>query len=287
MTVEQALSIGEIAARTGVSESTLRMWESRHGFPKPARLASGRRAYSRRDLDQISTVLQIRSEGLSLPAAIERTRRMGEPPRLSVYRALRENFPHLHPRDTTKQALLWMTRAVEDECSVRSEKPLLIGCFQEERFFRQSERRWRHLARQGGRAIALAAFTDLRIKAGNPAEIPLDPADTLLREWAVICHDRDFSICVVGRERPEGELERRFEVIWTVEPMVVVEAARVCLSLVARTAPELAGELEPLISCPVRPVGASDLQTALDLASRATNYAAGDNRGRTSGGKRP
>ena len=33
--------IGDVVERTGVAEGTLRMWERRYGFPKPARLASG------------------------------------------------------------------------------------------------------------------------------------------------------------------------------------------------------------------------------------------------------
>ena len=40
------LSIGEIAARSGVAVGTLRMWEARYGFPVPGRLPSGHRRYS-------------------------------------------------------------------------------------------------------------------------------------------------------------------------------------------------------------------------------------------------
>ena len=39
------LAIGELVARTGVREATLRMWEHRHGFPAPQRLESGHRRY--------------------------------------------------------------------------------------------------------------------------------------------------------------------------------------------------------------------------------------------------
>lgn len=273
MTGPETLTIGEVAEKTGVSEGTLRMWEARHGFPEPGRLANGRRVYSRSDVARIKAVTRGRSEGLSLAAAIERARRSDEPPRLSVYQALRERFPHLHPRNMNKQALLWLTRAAEDECSARADRPLWMGCFQEERFYRQSEHRWRHLSRQFGPAVALAAFPGLRVPEGRPAEVPLDPGDTLLNEWAVICHDRVLSVCVIGRERPGGERDRQFEVVWTVEPDVVEEAARVCLRPVAQIAPDLAREIQPLVSGPARPVTGPDLQTALDLASRVTAYA--------------
>ena len=35
--------IGELATRTGLTPAALRMWETRHGFPRPRRLESGRR----------------------------------------------------------------------------------------------------------------------------------------------------------------------------------------------------------------------------------------------------
>ena len=40
------LSIGELSSRTGVTPSTLRIWEERHGFPVPTRLESGHRRYA-------------------------------------------------------------------------------------------------------------------------------------------------------------------------------------------------------------------------------------------------
>ena len=47
------LSIGDIANRSGVAVGTLRMWESRYGFPVPERLPSGHRRYSEHDLEQV------------------------------------------------------------------------------------------------------------------------------------------------------------------------------------------------------------------------------------------
>ena len=44
-----SLSIGELSARTGVTPSTLRIWEERHGFPVPTRLGSGHRRYDEGD----------------------------------------------------------------------------------------------------------------------------------------------------------------------------------------------------------------------------------------------
>ncbi|HEY2317872.1 MAG TPA: MerR family transcriptional regulator, partial [Solirubrobacteraceae bacterium] len=78
---EPGLSIGQVAAQTGVAEGTLRMWEARHGFPTPQRLASGHRRYSADDLERVVSVARARAAGLSLEAAIARARRLDTEPR--------------------------------------------------------------------------------------------------------------------------------------------------------------------------------------------------------------
>ena len=45
--------MGEIASRTGVTEQTLRMWERRHGFPRPDRGPGGHRRYTEEQLEQV------------------------------------------------------------------------------------------------------------------------------------------------------------------------------------------------------------------------------------------
>ena len=70
--MSDALTIREIAARSGVPAGTLRMWEERYGFPKPQRLPSGHRRFTQDHADQVRAVVAAREAGLSLPAAIER-----------------------------------------------------------------------------------------------------------------------------------------------------------------------------------------------------------------------
>ena len=67
-------SIGDVVDRTGVAEGTLRMWERRHGFPSPARLASGHRRYSEQDLEAVQRIVGERAAGITLPVAIERAK---------------------------------------------------------------------------------------------------------------------------------------------------------------------------------------------------------------------
>jgi DICT domain-containing protein len=267
------MTIREFAAASGVGEGTLRMWEVRHGFPDPERLPSGHRRYSEHDLEQVRALLRARAEGLSLPMAIERARRRGAAPRPSVFGALRERFPELAPQLLPKRVLIHLSHAIEDESCQRVRAPLLFGCFQQERFYRAEEARWRELARTAGRAIVFADFARLRRPSGAPAEVPIETADPLRREWAVICDAPDSAACLVGWERPRaaGE-ERRFETIWTVDRAVVREAARVCCELAARADPDLAADLRERLADTPPPAG-EEVRAAVELTTRMVLYA--------------
>jgi MerR family transcriptional regulator, light-induced transcriptional regulator len=269
------LSIGEVAARTGVAEGTLRMWETRHGFPTPGRLASGHRRYSEEDLRRVLSVARAREAGLSLEAAIDRARRLDSEPRPSVFAGLRDRFDHLHPQPLPKRALVWLSRALEDEVAARSPGGLLFGAFQQERFYRQAEYRWRRLARSCDQAFALADFATPRRPSGGPAEIALASTDVLMSEWVIVCDAPRLPACLVGWERPAAPSGPRvFEMIWSVEPAVVREAARICRELVARTAPELVDDLaEPLAEHPA-PAGPEHAQIAVAVSTRLAAYAA-------------
>ena len=250
------------------------MWEARYSFPSPKRLPSGHRRYSEQDLARIQAVLRARDEGLPLPFAISRARRLEAEPRPSVYGALREQFGHLHPHDLPKRALIWLSRAIEDECCARSPRPLLFAAFQHERFYRQSEARWRAFARSAERAIVLADFSDLRTAPHAPAEVPLDESDPLMREWVLACDAPRLSACLVGWERPRPEGQpRTFETIWTVEPDVTREAARLCCELTARRAPGLVDDLRDRLADAAAPADQAQLQGAVELATRLLAYA--------------
>ena len=57
-----------------------------------------------------------------------------------------------------KRVLLALSRAIEDESCAQAERPLLFGSFQRERFYRQSQRRWRDFARTAELAVVFADF---------------------------------------------------------------------------------------------------------------------------------
>lgn len=269
-----ALSIGELSARTGIGEGTLRMWEARYDFPVPERLPSGHRRYSEADLQRVAGVLRAREQGLSLPTAIERVRRLEAEPRPSVFGALRQRFSHLHPEVLPKPALIWLSRAIEDECCARSVRPLLFGCFQHERFYRQSEQRWRTIAATAERVVVLADFSRVRKPRNAPAEVPITASDPISREWVVVCEGAGMSACMAGWERPPAPgAPRLFELLWTVEPAVVREAARVCCDLAARRAPQLVADLQHRLADPPAAGRPEDVRAAVALATRLAGYA--------------
>jgi DICT domain-containing protein len=252
------------------------MWEARYGFPDPERLASGHRRYSERDLERIRAVLRARAAGLPLAMAIERARRQSDEPAPSVFGALRDRFPHLHPHPVPKPTLIHISRAIEDEAILRAPHPILFGCFQQERFYRQSEDRWRDMARSATCAIVMADFAGEGGPDRTPAEVRLPRNDPLLREWVVVCEAPELTACLSAWERPRLRDEpRRFETMWTTEPEVVREAARTCAELAARHRPDLVSGIRERLAEPPAALTTSALRAAVELATRVALYASG------------
>jgi DICT domain-containing protein len=241
------LTTAQLSERTGLSAGTLRMWESRHGFPTPTRLPGGHRRYSPGDIDQVREVLRLREHGLSLSAAIERARRPHQAPATSVFAGLRRRRPGLTPTILVKPAVLALTRAIEDEYCARAAGGVLIGSFQQERFYRGAQRRWQELARTAGTAVALANFAARSAPPGEPVEVPVDRRHPLAREWAVVISSDETQACLAAWERPSqselSDARRRFEVLWSFDPAVVGDAVQVSAEILAALDPEIAGRV--------------------------------------------
>jgi MerR family transcriptional regulator, light-induced transcriptional regulator len=239
---EPALSIGDVVRATGLGESTLRAWERRYGFPQPQREPSGHRRYAADDVARLLRVIAERERGIELPVAIERARAASTVVP-SLFAQLRERRPDLQPMTVSKRNLAPLARAIEDESAARAERPLLIGSFQRERYYRQSEHRWRELARGAESAFVFADFERLQEPAGAPAELPVDRSHPVSREWALVCAAPEHGACMVAWE-PPGRMRpgdaREFELLLTVEPAVVREAAEAATALAAPIAPGLA-----------------------------------------------
>jgi len=269
------LSTAQLAERTGVHAATLRMWESRHGFPSPARRPGGHRRYSDRDVEAVLEVLDLRRRGLSLTAAIERVRRPVAPPLASIFAGLRQRRPEVAATVLPKPLVLALSHAIEDEYCAHAVSGLLIGAFQRDSLYRGAERRWRELARTADLAVALAEFDELREPVGAPVEVPIGPRHALAREWALIVDAPGASACLAAWEQlSEHELsddERRFEVLWSFEPTVVRSAVEVATDLLTPLAPGIAGRI-PGLGEAGSATTPNDLRFAAALSQRIVGY---------------
>jgi DICT domain-containing protein/predicted DNA-binding transcriptional regulator AlpA len=272
-----SLTIREVAARTGLSAATLRMWEARYAFPVPERLPSGHRRYSEEEVDRVRRVVADREAGLSMRAAIERALGTRTEPETSVFAALRRRRPDLVPYLLPKRTLIGLSHAIEDECCARAERPVLIAGFQHPRFYRHAASRWAELARTAHAAVVFADFPALREPKGRPVEVPVAPEHPVLREWVLVCDAPDYAAFLAAWERPgqDGvpDGERSFETIWSVEPELVREAAHVAAGVVAEAAPELGARLHPRLA-ETPPPASDELRLVGALTNRMVAYVA-------------
>src|SRR3954452_2228377 len=278
------LTIGDLADRTGLTPATLRMWESRHGFPRPRRLASGHRRYDERDVDLVRAVLRRRDSGARLEVAIAgvalaRAARAEPPGAPSVHATMRRLHPGLHPQRLKKSTLLSMSWAIEDECCARAERPVIFGAFQEERFYRAAEERWAELARVARATTVFAGFPV------DPSSVPPEDGPTtfvvlpedapMRREWAVVCDAAGYPALLTAWELPGQstvpDAQRLFEAIWTVDPAAVRDGARACAQVALQLGHhEAAPLLYELADSPVpAPV---ELVQATSLLNRVVAY---------------
>jgi DICT domain-containing protein len=239
------LTIGDLAARTGVAEPTLRMWERRHGFPSPVRTPSGHRRYSQEQVELIERVVSGRNAGLSLSTAIERAQLPAAPTGVSLFSLLCRRRPELEPRSIRKRALIAFSHGIEDEVLARAEAQLMFACFQRELFYRSSQARWEELAESTVAAAVFADFDRAALPGRGPAEIPIERHQQLAREWAIVAYGGRSSICMVAREPASSSVdapspERSFEMVWTADPAAVRDLSTACVDAARVHFPRLA-----------------------------------------------
>lgn len=250
------LSIKEVAESAGVAAGTIRMWEQRYGFPQPARTDAGYRVYAEEDVEALRRVLAYRHRGLSVPAAIERAQENGGPTdHPSIYAAVAAAEHGGRPQVLKKSTLVALSRAIEHETLAQSAAPILFGAFQHERFYREVEPRYRRISQFSDAAIAFADFPKLGYPEGGPVEVPIAPEDKLGNEWAVIVDAPGYAACLLAWEMPgatqpgdPGDMNRRFEAIWTLDPRATRKAARVAARLAGRADPALGERLTDMLA---------------------------------------
>jgi DICT domain-containing protein len=277
------LPISEVSRRTGIPVAGLRNWEQRYGLPRPHRSPSGQRRYTEADCDLLTEVLRRRAAGLSLPAAMAAaTASTGAgsegSAEQSIFAGIRRQHPALRVHVLGKTALLAVTRAIEDECGARAQRPVLFGSFQRQRFYQASAARWADLARAAEQTVVFADFTRSRLGPGRVAEVAVAEDSPLRREWTLVCDAPDTPACVTAWERPgqdgRPDRDRTFEVLWSVDPQVVRAAARIATGLAAAALPQLAKRLTSRLGGEPGPSSA-DLRRASSLIERTLDYLAG------------
>ena len=274
------LAIKDVAERTGIAAGTIRMWEQRYGFPAPGRTASGYRRYTEDDVDALRKVLALRHRGLSVPAAISRAQDTGGPSdHPSIYAAVAAQDPTARPQVLRKSTLIALSKAIEHEALALAAAPVVFGAFQQERFYRRVERRYRRLAAHADAAAVFADFPGgARHPDGGPSEVPIAPDDALGNEWAVIVDAPGYAACLLAWEQPgltepggPGDHDRRFEAIWTIDPEATRRAAQVAARLAGRADPGLGERLEELLTD--RPLALEEPAPALTaLTNRMVAY---------------
>jgi DICT domain-containing protein len=274
---EPRLTIGDLARRTGLSTAVLRTWETRHGFPRPQRLASGHRRYTEADVELVEKVLRRRDAGIRLEVAIGEAAVSSAPGAPSVFAELRRKHPHLAPHRLSKGTLLALSWAIEDEFCARADAPVLFGAFQEQRYYRPSAPRWNELARVARSTMAMADFPELADEdaRGRPTLVPLREDAPMRREWSLVCDAVDLPACLTAWELP-GQSEvpdrhRVFEAVWTLDPRAVRDAARVCAQVASSAGAASAGPLLYELADDPAPV-VLDVAGATTLFNRVVAY---------------
>ncbi|HMJ36812.1 MAG TPA: DICT sensory domain-containing protein [Baekduia sp.] len=251
------LAIKDVAERTGIAPGTIRMWEQRYGFPAPARTPSGYRRYSEDDVDALRKVVALRQRGLSVSAAIERAQdgAGGPSDHPSIYAAVAATDVGARPHLLRKSTLIALSKAIEHEALALAAAPIVFAAFQQERFYRHVEPRYRRLALHADAAAVFADFpAGVRHPAGAPSEIPIGSDDALGNEWAVIVDAPGYAACLLAWEQPgvtepggPDDRDRRFEAIWTIDPQATRRAAQVAARLAGRADPAYGKRLQELL----------------------------------------
>lgn len=170
----------------------------------------------------------------------------------SVVENLLAQIPRLRSQLYFKSSLTALSHAMEDQVLASTDTPIIIACFQRERFYRQEAHRYRRIASKSNQVYVLAApETEFTNCSGDYETIAFDPQDALSQEWHLVVLSPNYSACLICREvqrspaahRPDVlpplDQARRFEGIWTFDRDVTATAATMLLQRIREYRPEL------------------------------------------------
>jgi DICT domain-containing protein/signal transduction histidine kinase len=170
-----------------------------------------------------------------------------------VLASLLQAMPQLRQQVYIKSSLNALSHAMEDQVLAGSDQPLVIACFQRERFYRQEAHRYRRIAERTSQVYVLSApETDFKNGSDHYETVAFDPEDALSQEWHLVVIGSTYATCLICREKPtpvpdsansEIDPSRRFEGIWTFDRQVSQKAAELLLNRIEKYRPELADKL--------------------------------------------
>lgn len=245
------LTIAEVAERTGIAAGTIRMWEQRYGFPTPQRTAAGHRRYAAADVEALRRAQAYRDRGLSVAAAVQRAQESGgASDHPSLYATVAAADHGARAMTLRKSTLIALSRAIEHETLAHAAAPVVVGAFQRASFYRVVQERYRRLARHADAALVFADFGRAQRPPDGPVEVPIATRDALASEWAVVVDAPGYAACLVGWEQPgaAADCERRFETLWTLDPVATRQAAQAAASVAGRADPVLGERLQELLA---------------------------------------
>jgi DICT domain-containing protein/signal transduction histidine kinase len=172
----------------------------------------------------------------------------------SLLQELLEAQPQLRSQMYFKSSLTALSHAMEDQVLAGTEQPLVIACFQRERFYRQESSRYLRIADLTPYVYVLAApETDFRNESGPYESIAFSPKDGLSKEWHLVVIGKEYTVCLICREHletasgrgtlPHMDQSRRFEGIWTFDRQASCNAAELLLLRIAQYRPELKAQI--------------------------------------------
>jgi signal transduction histidine kinase len=175
----------------------------------------------------------------------------------SLLRDLVTEYSNLRPQIYFNSSLLALARAMEDMVLAGDDVPLVIANFQQERFFRQQQRRFYRIARQTDQVYVLAVpdrESGFSVANCGYETIPLEETDVLAGEKYLVIIGKQYTACSIAQEklslkelnqiRNPVEHVKRFEGFWTFDPDVTYSAADWLLGQIKNYRPELAYKLE-------------------------------------------
>lgn len=156
-----------------------------------------------------------------------------------------------------KSSLLALARAMEDLVLGSDDAPLVIANFQQERFFRQQERRFHRIAQKTDQVYVLAVpdrKSGFAVVSSGYETIPLETTDTLACEKYLVIIGEQYSACLIGQEklslkelremRIPVEQGKRFEGFWTFDSHISKSAAEWLLGRIQGYRPDLAKKIK-------------------------------------------